>query len=133
MSNEINWTEEVLKRKEQITKDTQAYLQIKSVLDESGATEQAPLGTGIDQALQFMLNKGQIDGFTVKNVDGLAGHIEYGKGTELVGILCHVDVVPEGDGWTSDPYSAEIRDGKIFARGAIDDSKGIRTSCAKKG
>lgn len=121
MSNQINWTEEVLKRKEQIIKDTQAYLQIKSVLDEDGATKQAPLGTGIDQALQFMLNKGQNDGLTVKNVDGLAGHIEYGEGTELVGILCHVDVVPEGDGWTSDPYSAEIKDGKIFARGAIDD------------
>ncbi len=121
MTNQINWTEEVLKRKEQIIKDTQQYLQIKSVLDESEATEQAPLGTGIDQALKFMLNKGQNDDFTVKNVDGLAGHIEYGEGTELIGILCHVDVVPEGDGWTSDPYSAEIRDGKIFARGAIDD------------
>ena len=121
MSNQINWTEEVLKRKEQIITDTQAFLQIKSVLDESEATEQAPLGSGIDQALKYMLNKGQTDGFTVKNVDGLAGHIEYGEGTELLGILCHVDVVPEGDGWTSDPYSAEIRDGKIFARGAIDD------------
>ncbi|EKN62878.1 dipeptidase PepV [Schinkia azotoformans] len=121
MSNQINWMEEVLKRKEQIIHDTQVFLQIKSVLDEDGATELAPLGHGIDQALKFMLNKGQNDGFSVKNVGGLAGHIEYGEGTELLGILCHVDVVPEGDGWTSDPYSAEIRDGKIFARGAIDD------------
>jgi succinyl-diaminopimelate desuccinylase len=32
-----------------------------------------------------------------------------------------VDVVPEGDGWSSDPFAAEIRDGKIYARGAIDD------------
>jgi len=29
--------------------------------------------------------------------------------------------VPEGDGWTSDPFGAEIRDGKIYARGALDD------------
>ena len=43
------------------------------------------------------------------------------KVNESVGILCHVDVVPEGDGWSSDPFAAEIRDGKIFARGAIDD------------
>ena len=121
MLKQINWMEEVLKRKEHIISDTQQFLQIKSVLDEEGATEQAPLGQGIDLALTFMLNKGQDDCFTVKNVDGLAGHIEYGEGTELLGILCHVDVVPEGDGWTSDPYSAEIRDGKIFARGAIDD------------
>jgi succinyl-diaminopimelate desuccinylase len=68
-----------------------------------------------------MLTLGETDGFAVKNVGNLAGHIEFGEGVELVGILCHVDVVPEGDGWTSDPFSAEIRDGKIFARGAIDD------------
>lgn len=121
MVKQINWMEEVLKRKEHIISDTQQFLQIKSVLDEEGATEQAPLGQGIEQALTFMLKKGQDESFIVKNVDGLAGHIEYGEGTELLGILCHVDVVPEGDGWTSDPYSAEIRDGKIFARGAIDD------------
>ena len=43
-----------------------------------------------------------------KNVDNLAGHLEFGEGEELVGILCHVDVVPEGDGWTYDPYGGEI-------------------------
>jgi succinyl-diaminopimelate desuccinylase len=68
-----------------------------------------------------MLTLGEKDGFTAKNVGNLAGHLEFGKGEELLGILCHVDVVPEGDGWTSDPFGAEIRDGKIFARGALDD------------
>ncbi|WP_102345234.1 dipeptidase PepV [Bacillus sp. Marseille-P3661] len=121
MSSKINWIEEVQKRKESIIQDTQKFLQIKSVLDEEHTTPSAPLGEGIRRALEFMLEKGEQDGFIVKNVDGLAGHIEYGKGTSLLGILCHVDVVPEGDGWTSAPYSAEIRDGKIFARGAIDD------------
>lgn len=32
----------------------------------------------------------------------------------------HVDVVPPGDGWSSDPFSAEIRDGKLYGRGAAD-------------
>ena len=64
---------------------------------------------------------GENDGFRSKNVGNLAGYLEFGEGEESVGILCHVDVVPEGDGWYSDPYAAEIRDGKIFARGAIDD------------
>ena len=35
--------------------------------------------------------------------------------------LAHVDVVPAGDGWTHPPFGAEIDDGKIYARGAIDD------------
>ena len=40
----------------------------------------------------------------------------------MFGILGHVDVVPvvEAD-WTSHPFKPEIRDGKIFARGSLDD------------
>ncbi|MEH6943467.1 dipeptidase PepV [Bacillus sp. JJ722] len=119
--NQINWTEEVLKRKEALIKDTQTFLQIKSVLDEENGTANAPLGKGIQEALQFMLSKGKEEGFITKDVEHLAGHIEMGQGENILGILCHVDVVPEGDGWTTDPYSADIRDGKIYARGALDD------------
>lgn len=117
----INWMDEVEKRKDELIKDTQKLLHIKSLLDEENATEEAPLGEGVKEALQFMLQMGEKDGFTKKNVGNLAGHLEFGQGDELLGILCHVDVVPEGDGWTSDPFGAEIRDGKIYARGALDD------------
>jgi succinyl-diaminopimelate desuccinylase len=117
----INWMNEVEKRREQIIQETQQFLQIKSVLDPSTRTKEMPFGEGIHQALTHLLKLGEKDGFSTKNVDGYAGHIEMGSGDELVGILCHVDVVPEGDGWSSDPYGAEIREGKIYARGAIDD------------
>jgi succinyl-diaminopimelate desuccinylase len=121
MMKNINWIEEVEKRKEALIADTQQFLRIKSVLQEDEKREGAPFGEGIAKALEFMLQKGEQDGFTSKNLDGYAGHLEMGQGDELIGILCHVDVVPEGDGWTSDPYSAEIRNGNIYARGAIDD------------
>lgn len=117
----INWTKEVNDRKESLLKDTQELLKIKSLLDEENATPDAPLGSGVKEALQFMLDLGEGDGFTPKNVGNLAGHLEFGQGDELLGILCHVDVVPEGDGWTSDPFGADIRDGRIYARGALDD------------
>lgn len=112
---------EVSKRKDAIIRDTQNILRIKSVLDEEHTSPEAPLGKGVKEALQFMLELGEKDGFTAKNVGNLAGHLEFGQGEECLGILCHVDVVPEGDGWSSDPFAADIRDGKIFARGAIDD------------
>ena len=32
----------------------------------------------------------------------------------------HVDVVPPGSGWRSDPFAAEIRDGLLYGRGAAD-------------
>jgi succinyl-diaminopimelate desuccinylase len=117
----INWVMEVEKRKDSLIEDTRKLLQIKSVLDEENATDDAPLGQGVKDALVFMLELGNSDGFSIKNVGNLAGHVEFGEGKESVGILCHVDVVPEGDGWSSDPYEAEIRDGNIYARGAIDD------------
>lgn len=37
----------------------------------------------------------------------------------------HYDVVPEGSGWSSDPYGCEIRDGNIYARGSADQKSGI--------
>lgn len=32
----------------------------------------------------------------------------------------HLDVVPPGEGWASDPFAAEIRDGNLYGRGATD-------------
>src|SRR5471032_3369138 len=32
----------------------------------------------------------------------------------------HTDVVPPGDGWSHDPFSAEIKDGVLYGRGAAD-------------
>jgi succinyl-diaminopimelate desuccinylase len=32
----------------------------------------------------------------------------------------HLDVVPPGAGWTSDPFAADIRDGNLYGRGAAD-------------
>jgi succinyl-diaminopimelate desuccinylase len=117
----INWMEEVLKRKEDLIKDLQGILKIKSVLDEENSTPNAPLGQGVKDALQYLLDLGEKDGFTAKNVGDLAGHLEMGDGKDLLGILCHVDVVPEGDGWSVDPYGGEVKDGKIYSRGASDD------------
>ena len=61
-----------------------------------------------------MLNLGKREGFITKNIEGYAGHLEWGTGEELIGILCHVDVVPEGDHWDMSPYAAEVRDGRIM-------------------
>jgi acetylornithine deacetylase/succinyl-diaminopimelate desuccinylase-like protein len=36
----------------------------------------------------------------------------------VVALNAHGDVVPPGDGWTHDPYGAEIVDGKLYGRAA---------------
>ncbi len=37
----------------------------------------------------------------------------------------HVDVVPAGDGWESDPFTPKIENGFIYARGAQDMKSGL--------
>ena len=40
----------------------------------------------------------------------------FGAGPTIA-LNAHGDVVPPGDGWTADPYGAEIRDGWMYGRG----------------
>jgi len=37
----------------------------------------------------------------------------------------HFDVVPTGNGWTRDPFGADIADGRLYGRGACDMKAGI--------
>lgn len=117
----IHWQDEVEKRKEEFIANTQRFLQIPSVLDESTSSPDAPFGQEVASALNFVLNLAKENGMQTKNLDGYVGYAEFGEGEEMVGILCHVDVVPPGDGWSVPPFAAEIVDSKLIARGAMDD------------
>ena len=41
----------------------------------------------------------------------------FGSGGPTVALNAHGDVVPPGEGWSTDPYGAEIRDGWMYGRG----------------
>jgi succinyl-diaminopimelate desuccinylase len=47
---------------------------------------------------------------------------------ETVHFNSHHDVVETGSGWTTDPFGGEVRDGKVFGRGACDMKGGLATS-----
>lgn len=117
----IDFKKEVLNHKEDLLKDLFELLSVRSILG-TDITEETPFGSGPREALDLILSFGKRDGYKTKLVENKAGHIEIGQGDELFGILGHVDVVPvvEAD-WTSHPFKPEIRDGKIFARGSLDD------------
>ena len=117
----IDFKQEVLNHKEDLLKDLFDLLSVRSILG-TDITEETPFGSGPREALDLFLSFGKRDGYKTKLVENKAGHIEVGQGEELFGILGHVDVVPvvEAD-WTSHPFKPEIRDGKIFARGSLDD------------
>lgn len=119
----MDWLKIAQARQQELIEELQQLIQINSVLDEEQTTEEMPFGAGPKAALNFMLTKGEAQGMTTKNVDHMAGHIEMGQGEELIGVLCHVDVVPAGNPatWTYPPFEGRIVDGKLFGRGAIDD------------
>ena len=94
----------------------------KSVLDEYKENSDAPFGLENKKALEYILAIGEKDGFDVKNIDNYAGHIEFGEGEEILGVLCHLDVVPvKEEEWESDPFKIRFADGKMYARGTLDD------------
>lgn len=107
------------KNKEAMLNTLVELLKIKSLKAEP--EKNAPYGKGIRQALDYMLDKAKEMGFEVIDMDGHAGCIDYGTGEEMLGIMVHLDVVPEGIGWKHPPFSATIEDDKIYARGAVDD------------
>ncbi len=43
---------------------------------------------------------------------------EFGEKGKVLGIFAHMDVVPAGSGWDTDPYTPTIKDGRLYARGA---------------
>ena len=109
--------------KEQFISDLQGLLRIKSVRFDCGPeTEKAPLGQGIYDAIEYMLDLGRRFGFRTKNVDGYCGWIEMGEGDRMVGIIAHVDTVPvESEGWIAPPFDGTVIDGRIYGRGTSDD------------
>ena len=109
--------------KEDVIKTLQELIQIPSVLDENNKTEDAPFGKEVRKALDYMMARAKKDGFETLQDGGYAGHLEYGnKNGKLIGILCHLDVVPVGPNWTYPPFSAHITDdNKMYGRGSTDD------------
>lgn len=110
------------KEKNNILDTLSELIKIPSVSIEQNI-DNAPFGEDCKKALDYILSVGNDLGFKTKNIDGYCGYIEFGEGSELVGIIGHLDVVPasKDDGWTFNPFSPTIKEGKLFGRGSIDD------------
>ncbi len=77
-----------------------------------------------EEALDFVLGRADELGFeTKKGKYGDVGTVTYGDGEETLGILVHVDVVPEGDRekWNTDPFELVLKNGHLYGRGVVDD------------
>jgi succinyl-diaminopimelate desuccinylase len=53
-----------------------------------------------------------------------------GEGSPHFGFAGHLDVVPPGDGWSVDPFAAQVVDGALIGRGANDMKSAIAAHVA---
>ena len=110
----------IMAHKDELIESVRESVRFPSV-EAAPAGEGAPFGAAVRDALEHALKLGESFGFKTTNLDGYAGCIDFGEGDEMLGVIGHLDVVPEGEGWIHPPYAAEIADGKIFGRGTMDD------------
>ncbi len=84
--------------------------------------EGMPYGKENARVLATMLEMAEKYGFSVNNHENYVGTIDFDPSKETtLGVLCHLDVVPEGTGWTNPPYTLTLKGGKLYGRGSADD------------
>ncbi len=58
----------------------------------------------------------QVRDYGMQSITNLIVRRPYGSGGRTIALNAHGDVVPPGEGWTRDPYGAEIVDGRMYGR-----------------
>lgn len=111
-------------------KDIAELIAINSVRDLTTKKDNAPFGVGIRQCFDKVIEFAKREGFNVKDFEGYAMHIEYGEGPEVLGILCHLDIVgiENREKWNSNPFDLVENNGFWYGRG-INDNKGPVVGC----
>ena len=84
------------------------------------AKDGMPFGEMPYKALCRALEMADGFGFKTENL-GYVGTVDMGTGEPELGILAHLDVVPAGDGWHTDPFKMTVKGDTIFGRGVSDD------------
>lgn len=108
--------------RQEFLNDLKTLISIKSIRGNCGEeTPDAPLGKGINDAIEAFLSIGKRFGFKTKNLDGYCGYVEVGDGDEILGIIVHTDTVETGDGWSYPPLECSVTDEGVYGRGVIDD------------
>ena len=117
----------VAANEENVVRDIKRLVDINSV--EGTPEPGKPFGAGPAAALDEALKMAAEMGLSTNNCEGYMGWAELpGETDKQIATITHLDVVPQGNGWTADPFDMQVRDGWIIGRGVADD-KGPSVLC----
>jgi len=68
------------------------------------------------EAEKHAVPQAEVQAYGMESITNLIVRRRYGDAGRTIALNAHGDVVPPGEGWTHDPYGAEIVDGKIYGR-----------------
>ena len=107
---------------EELTELLRLLVSTPSVTGEEQAVAEAAAG--------WLRDRG-VDARIVEAAPGRPNVIaSIGSGPRGLVLNGHYDVVPVGDGWTRDPWGAEIVDGRLYGRGSADMKAGLTCAMA---
>lgn len=98
----IAFTQELIRKESVTPKDDGAIALVADFLSRLGSSNKEIIGS--DPDADEVLNL----------------YAELNPGPKMLGFAGHTDVVPTGEGWSSPPFAAEIIDGTLIGRGAVD-------------
>ena len=107
-------------------RDLASLVEIDSQLAE--AKPGMPFGEGPARVLEKALQIADRMGLETKNLDNYCGYAQIGSGKDIIGLVAHLDVVPAGEGWDTDPFCMTEKDGMLYGRGVSDDKGGAVAS-----
>ena len=112
---------------EAIFRDIGRLIAVDSVRTEP--KEGMPFGEGCHNAKNVAMEIIKELGLEAKDCEGMLCYASIGGDSDkYLATITHLDVVPVGEGWTSDPFQMVDKDGYIIGRGVLDD-KGPSMLC----
>ena len=89
--------------------------------DSVFSNDEKPFGSENRKVLDKSLSLMEAKGIKTTNLDYYCGYGEVGQGDKVIGIVSHLDIVPAGEGWDSNPFELTQKGETLFGRGTSDD------------
>ncbi|HEX2011632.1 MAG TPA: M20/M25/M40 family metallo-hydrolase [Roseateles sp.] len=68
------------------------------------------------EAEQHAVPEAEVRDYGLQSIINLIVRRSFGAGGPVIALNAHGDVVPPGEGWSHDPYSGDVEDGRLYGR-----------------